>query len=128
MVKKACVVKGGMHGEGSACVVKEGVHGEGACMARGACVTRGRVWQERRPLQHAVRILLECILVGWTNPLDFPLFIFVLELSVPNFSPQPSLPDLRTRSHSGGTDFHHFEWVLYPMVMVMTTERMGSNK
>ena len=29
----------------------------------GGCVAEGRAWQERRPLQRAVRILLECILV-----------------------------------------------------------------
>ena len=40
----------------------------GACMAEG-CVWqggmrgRGRAWQERRPLQRTIRILLECILV-----------------------------------------------------------------
>ena len=51
MAKGVCVVKGGgMHGEGGACMVK------GSFMAGGA-------WQERRPLQRTVRILLECILV-----------------------------------------------------------------
>ena len=49
--QRACVV-GGVHGRGHAW--HGGVHGRGAYMARG---------QERRPLQRAVRILLECILV-----------------------------------------------------------------
>ena len=52
--REACVV-GGMRGRG-------GMHGRGACMA-GGCVWQGCVWQERWPLQRAVRILLECILV-----------------------------------------------------------------
>ena len=30
----------------------------------GACMARGHVWQERRPLQRKVRILLECSLVN----------------------------------------------------------------
>ena len=55
-----CMVEG-MHGGG-------GMHGKGACVVgecawQGACVTQGHAWQERRPLQRAVRILLECILV-----------------------------------------------------------------
>ena len=33
-----------------------GMHGRLSCVA-------GHVWQERRPLQQTVRILLECILV-----------------------------------------------------------------
>ena len=38
------------------------MHGRG-CAWPGACmVDVGRTWQERRPLQWAVRILLECIL------------------------------------------------------------------
>ena len=42
----------------------------GVCVAgRGACMERGGgmgAWQERRPLQRTVRMLLECILVwGW---------------------------------------------------------------
>ena len=40
--------------------------GEGACMAGGlVCVAAGGgpAWQEERPLQRAIRILLECILV-----------------------------------------------------------------
>ena len=52
-----------MHGKkGEGCVSgKWGVmHGEGGhvwqvvCMARGACVSRGRAWQERRPLQRPI--------------------------------------------------------------------------
>ena len=83
---------GGVHGrgcawQGSVCVWQ----GEGVCMTGGACVAgghawperawlgegcvaggvcgrggmhgRGRVWQERRPLQQTVCILLECILI-----------------------------------------------------------------
>ena len=54
--------KGGVHGEGG-CVVKRGyVWLGGACMAGGA-MGGGHALQERRPLQRAVRILLECILV-----------------------------------------------------------------
>ena len=37
-----------------------GVHGEGSMLGEGG---EGQAWQERRPLQGAVRILLECILV-----------------------------------------------------------------
>ena len=61
---------GGMHG-GGACIA--GVCGRGACMSRGMCGRgacmaggmhgRGHAWQEGRPLQRTVRILLECILV-----------------------------------------------------------------
>ena len=53
VAKGACMVKG-------ACEVKGGMGGKGACMAGG----RGHAWQERRPLQWTVRILLECILVS----------------------------------------------------------------
>ena len=35
----------------------------GACVARRGICCRGCAWQKRRPLQRAVRILLECILV-----------------------------------------------------------------
>ena len=42
---------GGVRGMG-------GVHGGGMCDAGGR-----RAWQEKRPLQRAVRILLQCILV-----------------------------------------------------------------
>ena len=61
----ACMA-GGMCGRG-ACMAG-GVHGKRVCMV-GAYVTGGIhgggcvVWQERWPLQWAVRILLECILV-----------------------------------------------------------------
>ena len=53
---------GGVHGRG--CVwqgvcVAGGVHGGGSVWWRGA----GHAWQERQPLQRAVRILLECFLV-----------------------------------------------------------------
>ena len=51
---------------GWGCVVG-GVQGghawQGACVAAGVCGEGGCVWQERRPLQRTVRILLECILV-----------------------------------------------------------------
>ena len=46
-------------GDGGKC--GRGVCMAGARMVRGACVVRGHVWQERRPLKRAVRILLECI-------------------------------------------------------------------
>ena len=89
---KACVA-GGMHGRRHAwqgsmhggghvwwgCAWQEvcmagghvcrGVCGGGVCMAGGACMAGGGgihgvgVWQERRPLQQTVRILLEYILV-----------------------------------------------------------------
>ena len=84
-----CLSTGGLRGGGGACVVgsmcgREGVHGggvmggicRGMCVVggmrggevqgvcgRGACVAGGHAWQERRPLQRVVRILLECILV-----------------------------------------------------------------
>ena len=76
----ACMV-GVMHDGGmcGGCVCAGGHVWQGACMAGvymvGACVTewgvhgRGRAWQERRPLQRAVCILLECILVAITNSL-----------------------------------------------------------
>ena len=51
---------------GEGCVVV--VHGRGAL---GCMSSRGRAWQERRPLQVTVRILLECILViNVINPLS----------------------------------------------------------
>ena len=55
-VAGACMVgvcmAGGVHGGG--------MHGGGV---RGSGGEGGRAWQDRRPLQWAVRILLECILV-----------------------------------------------------------------
>ena len=72
----ACVSGGhtwqeGVCGRGHAW--QEGVHGRGISMAggcvwQGGCIAggmygRGCEWQERRPLQQAVHILLECILV-----------------------------------------------------------------
>ena len=58
--------QGDVHGQGV-------MHGKGVCVAerhvwQGACLAggrawQGRVWQERWPLQRAVHILLECILV-----------------------------------------------------------------
>ena len=66
-----CVV-GSMHSRGT-CVVggvhgSMGVCGRGACMAGGVhgrtvCMAGGHTWQDRRPLQWTVHILLECILV-----------------------------------------------------------------
>ena len=38
------------------------MHGRGGMCGGGVCIG-GRAWQERRPLQRAVRILLEYILV-----------------------------------------------------------------
>ena len=66
----ACVA-GGMHGRGckwqGVCMVgRHGFHDvwQGACMAGGMHGMGGvHVWQERRPLQRTVLILLECILV-----------------------------------------------------------------
>ena len=73
----ACMEKGGMHGKGGMCgeggmhgkggVHGEGggMHGEGRCMAKGGMYgkRRGHARLETRPMQRAVRILLECILV-----------------------------------------------------------------
>ena len=88
---------GGMRGRGA--YVVGGVHGrghvwQGVCVVGGACMAeehswqRGHVWQggvhgsghawqegghacqERRSLQRTVRILLECILVINTNPIE----------------------------------------------------------
>ena len=53
MLKGACMAKGGMHGK------EGGMHGE----VRHA-------WLERRPLQRAVRILLECTLVDYISVPD----------------------------------------------------------
>ena len=39
------------------------MHGGGVCVVGGACVAGGCVRGSKRPLQRAVRILLECILV-----------------------------------------------------------------
>ena len=68
-VVEACVV-GGMCGRGvymvggmrdrRACVA--GGHVVGGHAWQGVCMEGGHVWQEKRPLQRAVRILLECIL------------------------------------------------------------------
>ena len=66
-VRQGVCMTGGMHGRG-VCVAR-GVHGRGHAWQGGhawqvsACVTGGRAWQERWPLQWAVRILLECTLV-----------------------------------------------------------------
>ena len=70
--KVGCVWWGDMHGRGhvwqGACMVR-GVHGMGGICGRGmhsrghAWLGGGRAWQERRPLQRTVCILLECILV-----------------------------------------------------------------
>ena len=62
----ACMFGG--HAWQGTCVVGghawwECMHSRGACMA-GDMRGRGCVWQERGPLKLAVRILLECILVG----------------------------------------------------------------
>ena len=52
MLPGGVCMAGGVHGEGGLCMAKGGVHGEGE-----------RVWQETQPLQRAIHILLECILV-----------------------------------------------------------------
>ena len=48
--------RGVMRGRGGACVALGGVW-------QGGCMAGGDAWQERRPLQRAVHILLECFLV-----------------------------------------------------------------
>ena len=65
-----CVSQGGMHdrehvwlGEGHEWQGGAMRGRVGACMAGGGVCGRGHTWQERRPLQRTVRILLECILV-----------------------------------------------------------------
>ena len=75
MFSQVCLSTGGVRGEGGGglrgergCVCgKGGMHGEGGHVwQRGRAWRKGggeRAWQERRPLQWAVRILLECILV-----------------------------------------------------------------
>ena len=50
---------------------------QGVCMAgghvcQGVCMAGGHAWQERRPLQQTVRILLECILVPYVTERYFP--------------------------------------------------------
>ena len=59
-----CVRGGGVHGRRGLCVAG-GMHGRGLCqegmLGRGSMCGSG--WQERRPLQRMVRILLEWILV-----------------------------------------------------------------
>ena len=71
----ACIV-GGMCGGGRGHVWQGGVHGrgQGMCMVGG-----GHAWQEKRQLQQAVCILLECILVAIVfqvgiRPCDPPRF------------------------------------------------------
>ena len=62
---------------------KGDMHGEGGCMAKGVCVVKGdmcgegggHAWQEIWPLQLAVRILLECILVDRNSTCGFALKI-----------------------------------------------------
>ena len=65
---------GGVHGRGA---LVGGHAWQGVCMAgsvcgRGGVHGRRRAWQEIRPLQRTVRILLECILVllcfSFSNP------------------------------------------------------------
>ena len=82
---------GGMHDRG--CVWQGGMHGGGPVW-QGACVAGGgHAWQERRPLQRAVRILLECILVGalW-EILDPPLYHHPLQPSLLTENQKKSLP------------------------------------
>ena len=59
---------GGVHGRGCAwqgVCMTGGVHGRGTCMAGG-----DDAWHNRRPLQQAARILLECILVSFKISLN----------------------------------------------------------
>ena len=60
----------GVHGKGGTCMVWGSMCGGGghawqggSVCGREACMAEGHAWQERRPLQQTVRILLECILV-----------------------------------------------------------------
>ena len=63
---------GGMCGEGGhawpggTCMAKGGMCGEEGHAWPGGMCGRERAWQERRPLQRTVRILLECILVTFS--------------------------------------------------------------
>ena len=50
-------------GCGRGCAWEDVWQGRGVCVEEGAYIAGGHEWQERRPLQWAVRILLECILV-----------------------------------------------------------------
>ena len=54
--------EGGVCGKGGMCGKGGGMHSEEAMCGRGMH-GRGHAWQERRPLQRTLRILLECILV-----------------------------------------------------------------
>ena len=55
---------GGVHGRLACMAGGGGMHDKGVCMARGTWVAGGGVGgREKWPLQRAVRILLECILV-----------------------------------------------------------------
>ena len=57
------VWQGGLRGRG-ACITGKEVCGRGlGVCGRGHVWQGGLAWQERRPLQRAVRILLECILI-----------------------------------------------------------------
>ena len=77
--------------KGGAYVAKGTMHGEGGCGKGGHVLPGGCEWQERRPLQWVVRILLECILVIWWvsvilcktecyTSVIFSIFIFILLL------------------------------------------------
>ena len=61
--REACMVGGLVCMVGGERAWHRGMHG------RGACVAGGRAWQERRPLQQPVRILLECTLVIYIHTL-----------------------------------------------------------
>ena len=63
-LQRGACVAGGMHGKGG--MHGGGIFGRGACMV-GGVHGRGSTWQERRPLQRTVRILLECILVAFVE-------------------------------------------------------------
>ena len=71
-----CMV-GSMHGRGH---VLGGMCGRGACVV-GGMHDRGCVWQERRPLQRASRILLECILLVYQFTLPFKFGVLFEEIS-----------------------------------------------
>ena len=80
----ACMAGG--HGRGGMCGrghVWQGGVWQGACMAGGCAWQEGHAWQEGQPLQQAVRILLECILV------DQPIYQSGRKRScLPNHCPQ----------------------------------------
>ena len=63
--------------QGGTCMAKWAcMAGGGGMCGGGTCVAVGRGWQEKRQLQRAVRILLECILVDGCKGLICPTWLF----------------------------------------------------